>query len=119
MFNSFQVFELSLAIFPTLLQNFKQHLKMQIEVRSSHTFNQNTLTRCVTQQVRFAGVLQGNLSVHSGGEQQQLQAQVDGHPGAGPHLRRSRTFSVPLNPRPNSHPCSDMCPPINHGIPLL
>ena len=27
-----QVFELSLAIFLTLLSNFKQHLKMQIEV---------------------------------------------------------------------------------------
>ena len=29
-----QVFELSLAIFLTLLSNFKQHLKMQIEVGS-------------------------------------------------------------------------------------
>lgn len=30
------VFELSLAIFLTLLSNFKMHLKMQIEVRTSN-----------------------------------------------------------------------------------
>ena len=33
-----EVFELSLAIFLTLLANFKQHLKMQIEVRVSKDF---------------------------------------------------------------------------------
>lgn len=33
------VFELSLAIFLTLLSNFKTHLKMQIEVRNFYHFN--------------------------------------------------------------------------------
>jgi len=33
------VFELSLAIFVTLLSNFKQHLKMQIEVTSCDRIN--------------------------------------------------------------------------------
>lgn len=33
------VFELSLAIFLTLLSNFKTHLKMQIEVRNFFRFN--------------------------------------------------------------------------------
>lgn len=32
------VFELSLAIFLTLLSNFKTHLKMQIEVRELYCF---------------------------------------------------------------------------------
>ena len=34
-----EVFELSLAIFLTLLSNFKQHLKMQIEVSLYYIFN--------------------------------------------------------------------------------
>uniref|UniRef100_A0A8B9PBM6 ADP ribosylation factor guanine nucleotide exchange factor 2 n=1 Tax=Apteryx owenii TaxID=8824 RepID=A0A8B9PBM6_APTOW len=38
------VFELSLAIFLTLLSNFKTHLKMQIEVRDAISLNFNTPT---------------------------------------------------------------------------
>lgn len=34
-----EVFELSLSIFLTLLANFKQHLKMQIEVSTLHRFS--------------------------------------------------------------------------------
>ena len=38
-----QVFELSLAIFLTLLANFKQHLKMQIEVTTTKIAELNNL----------------------------------------------------------------------------
>lgn len=42
-----EVFELSLAIFLTLLANFKQHLKMQIEVsRLLHSFSCIFLKKC-------------------------------------------------------------------------
>lgn len=102
-----EVFELSLAIFLTLLSNFKQHLKMQIEV-CSLIFIDNKLilihVHCSLDfsavfwwhyqsfffniESNFSGVLQRNIFVHLGNTKQFIWTQVDGHSGTDKDLCR-------------------------------
>ena len=51
-----QVFELSLAIFLTLLSNFKHHLKMQIEVRIFICYKDKCGDVYLLNQTAYAGV---------------------------------------------------------------
>lgn len=86
-----EVFELSLSIFLTLLSHFKTHLKMQIEVRRSLSF-QSLQTAASSVYIVVcclpAGVLQRDFPVYSRDVHKLLRPQVDGH--TDPHQNMCR-----------------------------